>query len=281
MPHLIYQNVSENKIYEKDHKNIEKAHALELINKYGTDSLSYLALSNDRHYFFGHKVEGLVAYRIINKIVICLGDPICRIHDIEEFINEFKYYCKINKYKICFCSISNHTRKFLSEDEFCISKYGEEALIDLWKYEMRGSSTLKLRQKIRKAEKDGLRVIEYHPKKERDLKLEMEICKISEEWLSHKKSKLNFSVGELQIDSPFGRKYFISIDKAKKAQAVLVFTPFLQGKGYFLDVMRRKLDATSGTMEHAIINASLRSKEEGISFISLGVAPLTGIITRG
>jgi len=66
-------------------------------------------------------------------------------------------YCKKNKIKLCFSSITKETRDILENLDFAVSKYGEEALIELNDYEMTGKKTLKLRQKVKRAEKAGLK----------------------------------------------------------------------------------------------------------------------------
>lgn len=60
---------------------------------------------------------------------------------------------------------------------------------------------------------------------------------------------------------------------------VLSFLPYEGSKGFCVDVMHRKTDAMTGVMEHAIIAAVMKLKEEGVTKLSLGIAPLAGIDT--
>ncbi|CAM4039262.1 phosphatidylglycerol lysyltransferase domain-containing protein [Saccharibacillus endophyticus] len=41
--------------------------------------------------------------------------------------------------------------------------------------------------------------------------------------------------------------------------------------------MHRKLNAMTGVMEHAIISAAMKLKEDNVNKLSLGIAPLAGI----
>ncbi|MCD8067392.1 MAG: phosphatidylglycerol lysyltransferase domain-containing protein, partial [Lachnospiraceae bacterium] len=76
---------------------------------------------------------------------------------------------------------------------------------------------------------------------------------------------------------PYGRRYFITRDADGNLLTVLSFLPYRQKKGYCLDVMYRKLDGPTGAMEHAIISAAMKMKEDGVEEVSLNIAPLAGI----
>lgn len=259
----------------ESYKNLN--YAAELVERYGKDSLIYLTLELDKNYFFGANAEGFIAYKIIDNIMVCMGNPICEEDSLDVLFQEFITFSKEKRYKVCFCSISEEFSIFLSERGFSVSKYGEEALIDLDAYELKGSKTSKLRQKLKRAEKLGITVIEYNPKEHRDYKLENKIVHISDEWLAKKKGKLEFGLGELNLDKPLGRRYFIAIDQNEDLHAILVFSPFDYGQGYFLDVMRRRFDSIPGVMEKSVIDAAMKMKGEGKKMVSLGIAPLAGI----
>lgn len=249
----------------------------DLVKKYGEDPFSYLMLEGDKTYFLSKVCEGFIAYVVVGKIAVCLGNPVCPGEKRQDILAEFEDFCRGKKLSICFSSVYGAFSKVLERTGYCISKYGEEAFLDLDVYKLTGGSTMKLRQKVRRAEKQGIRVMEYQPRLRRDTKLENEINQVSEEWYAEKTGRLTFTLGELNLGKPLDRRYFISVDGHDRIQAVLVFAPFLQGQGYFLDVMRRKRDAVPGIMEKSIIDAAMTMKEEGVRWISLGVAPLAGL----
>lgn len=252
-------------------------YTLQLVRKYGEDSLAYLTLEQGKEYFFGNQYEGFIAYVLVKGTVVCLGNPVCARENLENLINEFKEFCQQRKWKICFCSVSTEMTEILAKNGYVIAKYGEEAILDLNTYTTAGSSAAKLRQKLRRAEKSGIKTVEYQPQKWRDHSLEEKIIRVSEEWYADKNGKLTFTLGELNLDNPLERRYFLAVDEKEEVQAVLMFSPFRQGKGYFLDVMRRRKESVPGVMEKAIIDAAMKMKEEGVSYLSLGLAPLAGI----
>jgi len=267
----------EQRLYEDNIKRREETSAAELVVKYGEDSLAYLTLEEGKQYFFGEDTEGFISYVVVEKVAVCVGNSVCSKDSTTELLQEFEQFCRKRRYKICFCSVTKEMAEVLKQRGFSISKYGEEALLDLRVYELSGSKTSKLRQKLKRAEKSGINIIEYRPKEERDLELEKKIHKVSEEWFAKKNGKLTFTLGELNLDNPLGRRYFVALGEGEEVQAILMFSPFGSGKGYFLDVMRRTESSVPGVMEKAIIDAAMQFKSEGAEWVSLGLAPLSGI----
>ena len=251
--------------------------ALELVREYGEDSLSYLTLEQGKKYFFAKSCEGFIAYVVVGRIAVCLSNPICSKEHLKNFLSEFRGFCEENKLRICLCSVGGEIVKILEQDGYCVAKYGEEAILDLSIYQTVGSSTSKLRQKLRRAEKSGIKTVEYQPQKHRDFNLEQKIVSVSEEWYADKNGRLTFTLGEINLDNPLDRRYFIAMDENEEIQAILVFAPFSRREGYFLDVMRRRKDSIPGVMEKAIIDSAMKMRDEGVSWLSLGVAPLAGI----
>jgi len=252
-------------------------YVLHTVKKYGQDSLSYLTLEKGNKYFISQSYEGFIAYIIVGKIAVCLGNPICAQDNLRKLTNEFKKFCQENKLKICFSSVHGEIVKILEQDGYCLAKYGEEAILDLNTYTTAGSKKVKLRQKLRRAEKFGINTIEYQPQKCRDFVLEQKIIQVSEEWYADKNGKLTFTLGEINLEQPLERRYFLAMDEDRDVQAVLVFSPFQCGAGYFLDVMRKRKNTVPGVMEKAIIDSAWQMKEEGVQCLSLGLAPLAGI----
>jgi len=252
-------------------------YAVWLVSNYGEDSLAYLTLEEDKSIFFGSGVQGLIAYVKIRKVALCLGHPVCEPNRLKDLLTEFKTFCTARGLKICFCSINRELALQLLDCGFRLSKYGEEALLHLQTYEISGKKTMKLRQKIRRAQKGGINVIEYRPAHSRNLSLEEEILSVSREWLGNKRGKLKFTLGDLNFNNPLARRYFACTNENARVEAVLTFLPYAGGRGYYLDVMRKREETIPGVIEKAIIDAAMIMKDEGVERLSLGMAPLAGI----
>lgn len=273
-----------NRYYKKNNftqqivSNEDRAKVREYIKKYGYNPVSYLSLEKDKEYFFSKNIEGAVAYVISSGVAVCSGDPICDEEDVIQLLSEFISYCKEKELRICFCQTSSKFMNEFSRLGFGFIKYGEEAMFDLETYTTRGKKAAKTRQAINNANRLGVEVFEYKPLRNKDISIEKEILEVSNEWLSFKKSgELSFMLGSISLDQPMDRKYFIAVDADKKILGFVVFVPFLDGRGYYADVTRRRKDAPIGVMEKIIINAFDKMKTEGVKWGSLGVAPLANV----
>ena len=260
----------------------DKSRARELVKKYGQNSISYLALENDKMLFFGKNTDGIIAFGIIGHVVVVCGDPICAPENFRDFLVEFHDFCHEHSYQFVFLGA---TAAFIKEYEAMGYKHvkaGDEAVIELSEYHLSGGKMQKLRANVNHANKAGLTTHEYKPNESRNLDIEREINAVSDEWLEDKKSgQLGFTVGGVGLDNPLDRRYFYVTDSAGKIVAFNVYLPFAGMNGYLADVTRRLHDAPGGATEKINFDAFMRFNEEGVRWGSLGLATLANVHEDG
>lgn len=270
---LVYQPI----VTALDREKVRK-----LLNLYGENPTSYVSVEDDKKYYFGKEVEGVVVYVVTAGVAVCVGDPVCADEAMPLLMVEFITYCRQNDLDICFCQAIGKHLPLFTELGFGSTKYGEEAMFDLESYNLRGGKTAKIRNAINHATALGIYVVEYCPLKNKDSYIEQQINEISEEWLKNKKSgELSFMLGTVSLDNPKDRRYFVAFDSNNEMLAFIVFSPFDGGKGYFADVTRRKAKAPIGVMEKITVEAFWKMKEEGVKWGSLGLAPLANVSEDG
>ncbi|WP_298841788.1 bifunctional lysylphosphatidylglycerol flippase/synthetase MprF [Clostridium sp.] len=262
-------------VYQPFVTAFDKEKVRKLLYKYGENSLSYVALEDDKRYYFGHIVEGVIVYTIATGVAVCAGDPICDELDMPLLITEFITYSKQNDFDICFChTLEKHipVYTFLG---FGKTKCGEEAMFDLETYNLEGGKVAKIRNAINHASTLGITISEYKPLEKRDKLIEQQINDVSDEWLKDKSSsELSFMLGTISLDNPMGRRYFVAYNNKKSMLGFIVFSPFAGGKGYLADITRRRNDAPIGVMEKITVEAFSKMKLEGVKWGTLGLAPL-------
>lgn len=256
-------------------KNMERAYSI--IKKCSIDSQHYLSFKEENMFFFGAEVHGMISYILVGKTAMSLGDPVCKYEDTKRLIAEYIKFCDTMRYKPIFNSVSSDVAEILSKYNYSVIKYGEEAVLKLAEYTLAGGQKAVLRHNVNKVNKSGVTLQEYCPKDGRDYILEGEIADLTEQWFSDKRFKLNYSIGDLHFDKPYERRYFVTKDKDGNLLTILSFLPYEGGNSFCIDVMYRKLDAPTGVMEHALISAAMKMKNEGANEVSLGLAPLAGI----
>lgn len=253
-------------------------HARTLLHLYGKNPCSYLTLEEDKTLYFGKSVDGVIPYGTVDDTVIVNGDPICADENFGTLLAEFREFCQKSAYKLFFLGLTDDYLEEYKKQGFGIVKAGEEARFKLADYEISGKKGAKMRMNINHATRAGITIKEYRIGEQRDPEIEAGLTRVSDEWLSEKKSGLlTFTMGTVGLDNPMDRRYFYAQTEAGKIVAFVVFVPFMAGNGYMADVTRHGNDAPGGVMETIIYQAFQAFKEEGIEYGSLGVAPLTGL----
>lgn len=260
----------------------DKEKMFHIVNKYGQNPMSYLALENDKKYFFGVISSGAVAYAVVMDTVVVCGDIICSDDDAVIFISEFMGFCRENNYSILFLNV---TKKFLdlyNSMGFESIKYGEDACFQLSDYSLAGGRAAKVRAAINHANKAGITVSEYKPTEHKNIETEREIREISNEWLTSKKiGELSFMLGGIGLAEPYDRRFFTAYDAMGKMLGFVVFVPYDGKKAYLADVTRRRKDAPQGVIEKLIYDGFMALKEEGVVWGNMGLIPLGNVREDG
>jgi len=252
-----------------------RAWARELVLADGQNSLSYLALEDDKLLFFSEGVPGVVAYTITGDFVVVLGDPICAADDFPVVLREFYTFCAAGDYTVAFLGTTAAYLQQYAAMGFDWIKASEEACLDLTGFTLAGSARAKMRSKVNGATHAGVTVHEYRPLERRDRRIEHAFDAISTEWLRQKKTgELGFVVGGVNVREPLDRRYFYARDAAGEIVGFHVFLPYAGLTGYVVDVTRRRAGAPAGVTEKITAEAFLQFKAEGCTVASLGGAPL-------
>ncbi|MBC8186364.1 DUF2156 domain-containing protein [candidate division KSB1 bacterium] len=248
----------------------------DLLKNYGYHSQSYNILRNDKSYFYSPSgIDGVIAYVVKANVAIAAADPVCNPSDIQEFVTEFKMFCKERKLICCFQSITERCKRILENMGFGMIKIGEEPIFNLQQFSLSGSKFRGLRKNINQAKKQGLSVVEYHPLLKRESEWEKDMKELSAIWQKFKGSgEFSFLIGKPALDNPKDRKYFLAL-LDNKVEAFVVCTPVYTRNGIYFDVMRRREKTLNGLPQLLFTESFRILKEQGYTMATLGTAPLS------
>ncbi len=262
--------------YFKNKSDIERVRSLVL--RYGQNPMSYLAVEDDKSYFFSEDNSAVCAYTIVGNVMVICGDIICDKEKSPLFLNELIVFSKKNHCDIVFVNITDYFSPLYLKNGFGILKYGEDACFKLDEYNLIGGKAAKVRAAINHATKAGITVSEYRPDQYQDKKIERDIQHISGEWLKNKKMpEMKFMLGGINLDSPKDRRYFYARNAQGEMLGFVVFLPYQNKKAYLADVTRRKNDAPQGVIEKIIYEAFMAMKDEGVIYANMGLSPLFNV----
>ena len=253
---------------------VSKAKLNSWVRRYGTSSNSYVLLEGPKSYFTSPEIDGFLAYQLCGGIALIAGDPVCSRDQARQLIHEFVVAMMrpVGAYQV-----SPLMLEAFREEGFDDLQIGKEAVFDLNQFTLAGGKMELVRAATNKARRAGLVVSEHHPFTEDAARVNEELRQISDEWLQGKGNhELGFVLGSVGLEQPSAKRYFIARSNggAGRIEGFIVCEPIYGHAGYYLDVTRRRSDATRGAMELLTTEILRLLHVEGFQMASMGLAPL-------
>jgi phosphatidylglycerol lysyltransferase len=248
-------------------------------HRYGYQALVHFALSADKRHFWSHSGRSFIAYRVVAGIALALGDPIGPQDEHELVLRNFFAFCQQQDWRVVFYQASSQTLLLCQTCGLHSYKIGEEACIDVADFTLQGKRGAAVRHAIARAQRAGVTVHCWHGQQIPE-ELFADMKRLSSVWMQERKIQvqLGFSMGRFPMDWSSELLTVTALGAGGEVQAFLTWTPMYKGEGWALDVMRRGKETAPGTMEFLIAEAVAWAKAHGYRQMSLGLAPLAGLV---
>lgn len=245
------------------------------LERYGTNSSSYVLLEGPKRYFTSPRVDGFLAYQTSLGVAVVGGDPICAPEDSEILIRDFVE--SMQGRPICAYQATPEALRAFRRAGFRDVQIGNEAVFDLTQFTLAGGSMEFVRAATNKARREGVVVYEHHPFEPGAEETNRELSDVSAEWLREKGNhEMGFLLGSPALEQRSAKRFFVA--RSGRAQGriegFIVCEPIYGRKGYYLDCTRRRRDAIRGTMELLTTEIFRLLRDEGFEMCSMGLAPL-------
>jgi lysylphosphatidylglycerol synthetase-like protein (DUF2156 family) len=248
-----------------------------LLVQYGGSALSHMATwRGNRYWFTGDRRAG-VAYRLVGRVALTVGDPIGDPAGMAAALAGFNAFCVAAGLLPCMFSITEGAAAYVSAGGWRLLHVGDEARIALAPLRFTGRRWQDVRTALNRARREGVtaRWVCY-PRA--PYSVAEQIRSICAAWVADKGvPEMTFTLGgveELRDDTV---RCLVAEDSAGRVQAVTSWLPVYRNGvvvGWTLDLMRRHSHASNGIVEFLIASASLQFKQEGAEFVSLSGTPL-------
>lgn len=236
---------------------------------------SNLVLLGDKRILFSERGNAFIMYQIQGKSWVALGDPIGPDEEFSDLIWSFRGLCdRYGAWPVFYMVNEDHLSEY-DELDLSIERIGDEAVMPLENFELKGAMRTELIEVHRRVHKQGVRA-EVLQGEELHARLP-DLKTISDQWLQQ----------ENQIELGFSRGFFdpyyiinfpcliASIDNRPVAFAVIWTTPDSQELG--LDLVRFNEQAPVAVTDYLIIESMLWGKSRGYTRFNLGIAPIPGL----
>jgi len=250
--------------------------AQELAVSYGRSSLARLTLLPDKLFFFPPGLEAYCAYRLVGNVAVVLGDVIGADAEIAAAIGAFHEQCEEMDWTPCYYQVVPDYLDLYRAQGYDALKIGEEAVIELGSFDLKGGAWKDVRNTINKLRSAGVES-HFHTSPIDDSLLQS-VKEVSDEWLRlmHGGEK-RFSLG--WFDSDYLRQCDIQVVVSSSGRIEAFANYFSQYQTPIMspDMMRRRAEAVTGVMDFLFVSAALHYKEKGLAGLNLGLAPLSGV----
>jgi lysylphosphatidylglycerol synthetase-like protein (DUF2156 family)/membrane protein DedA with SNARE-associated domain len=244
------------------------------LQEHGRHSLSAFAAQEDKHHLVVAGGRGLVAYAVRGQVAFAAGDPLCAEDERETAARAWLEHCRHNGWTSCVYEAAEGGLAVYHRLGLRSLKMAEEAIVDLGSFSLTGGRRAALRSMVHKVARMGLVVRRYDRAQGAEPAVDEQLEEISEEWLAEKRlGEMGFSLGRFSLASLDDAFVFL----CREGDRVIAFTtwrPYRSGRAALLDLMRRRRDAASGTMDLLVSRSLEELRAAGLEEASLANAPL-------
>lgn len=223
-----------------------------------------------------------VAYRVDSGVAVTVGEPMGDPAAIPELISDFEQWSRRGGLTTCWWHVTESWLPELRHFHSAVSQIGGYALVDLAELQMDSPACRDLRAALRRLPALGYSAHWYDLAADA-LGWDTRLQAISSEWLARRRlPEISHSIGtwHSSLQQREGLRCMVLVDHQHEAQAFMTFAPlFCAGGGCGLDLLRGRASLPRDSMLFLLASAIRDFQSEGLSTLSLGLAPLS--VTHG
>lgn len=243
---------------------------VELVHKWGNSTVDAVLDPLSIH-FTVPEIEGFIAYRLESRCAVIFGDPVCSPLNIDRLVTSFHTYCEEQDNSIIYVIVSDKFAKWAVDKLGSASvEFGQELTVNPFKDDPRkGSGGRQLRQKVRRAIREGVVVEEY---KNSDPQMEQAMESVASSWLGSRKGPQVY-ISHMQLfKEKEGKRWFYA-----KLGNNIIGTALLNRldsrEGWVLNRIILSPDAVVGTSEFLVLTVIDYLAKESCGYLSFGAVP--------
>jgi lysyl-tRNA synthetase class 2 len=256
------------------HTESDWNHARRLVRQYGSDTLAYFALRNDKSFFFSSDGEAFIAYTYLGGFALASGDPIGEAGSIDAVLDEFMSFCQQRSWRVAFLAARSSELPRYTARGLRSFYLGDEAIVQCDTFSLDGAAMKGVRAAVRRVARTYR--FEVIRESQASASLVGQLNAISQQWRG-KAPERGFTMSLSQDIEGAGRNpeflLCVALDEHDAPGGFLRIVPaYGDDFGYTLDLMRHLPDAPNGMTEYLIAQTALALRTEGIVRLSMNFA---------
>ncbi|KQT84013.1 phosphatidylglycerol lysyltransferase domain-containing protein [Aurantimonas sp. Leaf443] len=248
--------------------------ALAIVERQGCGEAN-LARMGDKDILLAEEGDAFVMYARRGRSLVALGDPVGNRERLPGLVERFAALARAEGARPVFYQASQEFLQAAAPAGLRGYKLGEQALVDLPGFDMKGGRWANLRRATNRAERDGLAFAMVEAGGVAALMTELE--EVSRQWLAHHRAReKGFSLGTFDPAYLAGQPVATMRFEGRLVAFASVLSTPVKG-GAFIDLMRFAPGVHRGLMDLLFVRIIETLRADGFATLNLGMAPLKGI----
>lgn len=283
-PHL---HASRHRRTRPFHKSIdERALAEKFAFEHGQTYDSYLACEADRQFFFSSDGKGAISYTVVLGHAKVGGGLLAAPEDRPRLLGEFLRMVKRNYNSAAFFNITDEDLYLFRRFGMHVTKWGEDAILDLPKWSPKGGAFEWLRRQKNFCQRAGLVTGEWFPTPTNAVDLirtqaELRVVELESIQDKPQACTMRFFEGQLDFEHLDRKRIFITRSEQGQGriEAFVVANPYDDGRGWAFEMYRHRMDSVRGAVPFTMLQAIDTLRSEGADQVSLCLLPGHNCVT--
>jgi phosphatidylglycerol lysyltransferase len=255
----------------------ERSRAKSLTQQFGNSALDFFKTYSDKFIYAPPDINAYISYRVSRNFAVVLENPVSENREeMKKCVSSFGNYCYENGLKEIYYRVPKEDLSVYYELSKKSLFLGQEGVVDLNSFSLEGGEKKSIRNALNKIKEQGYTThINTPPLRDG---LIQKLKAVSDEWLRLAgRDEIIFSQG-MFVESEIKEQTVISIENhEEKIIAFLNIIPdYVKNEGTY-DLLRKTADAPNGIMDHILIELFKYFKANGIRYVNLGFAPMSGL----
>jgi lysylphosphatidylglycerol synthetase-like protein (DUF2156 family) len=236
---------------------------------------SFLAVSQGNSYFALPGVPGVIVYRTAGRYLVGFGGPFAPDSSYGDLLTAFGEFAAGQGRQVVSVQLQQRDARHYAQAGYTVNQIGASYAVDLATFTLKGSRFMQLRNKISRALRNGLTVIEADY-----AEWAGGVAEIDRMWLPLKGEAarpLEYLVGQTGGPMQRHRRLFVGVVDGQIVGYVLYSPVFGSRPGWMHDLSRRRPDGGPGIMEAINKTAIDTFQAEGQKWLHFGFTPFTSL----
>lgn len=226
--------------------------------------------------FLNKTQDGAIIYKVIDRVAVISGDPLCVPPTLLTLLDEFRKFCKSRRLKVAMVGTSKRLAELALQQGWITMQFGVEKILNpLTNPLLLGTGGKRTVQKCRQLSKSGLTTQVYRPDCEHDAEIESRLVQIYDEWRWNR-NRSRRCQAYITVFDMFALHRLMTYVYVRNPQNRIIGFAALRKleSGLHIDPIVAAADAPTGTTDLLMLASLRMARDLVISRLSLGWEPL-------